>query len=73
MHYGWNDFAIDEDKPTIIPKSGKKERIGNRKVMSPLDVKKINMLYGCTKSLTRQASPSKWSLRNQGGRAPPAV
>lgn len=45
MHYGWNYFAIDANKPTILPKI--KAGIGNRKVMSITDAERINMMYSC--------------------------
>lgn len=47
MHYGWNYFAIDDTKPTILPKV-KGTEIGNRKAMSPTDVDKINTMYKCS-------------------------
>ena len=57
MHYGWNYFANDRSSPTIVPK--KKASIGNRKLMSPGDVQKINILYEC--SGARAPSPSSGS------------
>ncbi|OQV19912.1 Serine/threonine-protein kinase D1 [Hypsibius exemplaris] len=45
MHYGWNYFAIDVTKPTILPKVT--AGIGNRSQMSANDVEKINRLYQC--------------------------
>ncbi|GAU94179.1 hypothetical protein RvY_06004 [Ramazzottius varieornatus] len=45
MHYGWNYFAKDQTKPTILPKT--KAALGSRAVVSRLDVEKINRLYEC--------------------------
>ena len=56
MHYGWNYFANDRSQPTIVPK--KKANIGNRKAMSPIDVKKINILYECSGSKSPSSSSS---------------
>lgn len=65
MHYGWNYFAKDRKQPTIVPKT--KANIGNRKVMSPTDVQKINILYQCAGS--NSGSPSGSS---SGGRSRPS-
>ncbi|OWA53002.1 putative Zinc metalloproteinase nas-13 [Hypsibius exemplaris] len=48
LHYAHNAFArrSDEDIPTILPNNGIAS-IGNRVVMSVLDVKRINLLYEC--------------------------
>ncbi|GAV00591.1 hypothetical protein RvY_11417 [Ramazzottius varieornatus] len=46
MHYAWNAFAVDHTKPTIVPKNPK-TKLGNREVVSALDVEKINRLYDC--------------------------
>ncbi|OQV13637.1 putative Zinc metalloproteinase nas-14 [Hypsibius exemplaris] len=48
LHYAHNAFAkrSDEDIPTILPNAGTAS-IGNRVVMSVLDVKRINLLYEC--------------------------
>ncbi|OQV12675.1 putative Zinc metalloproteinase nas-4 [Hypsibius exemplaris] len=64
MHYGWNYFALDRSQPTMVPK--KKASIGNRKAMSPTDIKKINILYECTGS--RAPAPSSGS--SSGGSRP---
>ncbi|GAV00590.1 hypothetical protein RvY_11416 [Ramazzottius varieornatus] len=67
MHYEWNAFAIDETKPTIVPKNPwPNARLGNRDVVSALDVLKINRLYNCygraepPKSGTRAHTGLKW-------------
>ncbi|KAK6169365.1 hypothetical protein SNE40_020433 [Patella caerulea] len=46
MHYGAHAYAIDKSKPTIIPKQ-KGVRIGQRAHLSPIDIKEIQILYGC--------------------------
>jgi len=56
MHYGWNYFANDRTQPTIVPK--RKASIGNRKGMSPTDIKKINILYECSGSKAPAPSSS---------------
>lgn len=68
MHYGWNYFANDRSKPTIVPK--KRASIGNRKVMSSTDVQKINILYEC--SGARAPSPSSGSSSGSSGSRSPS-
>ena len=46
MHYGFNDFSKDGVLPTMLPKK-KGANIGNRELMSELDVQRINILYHC--------------------------
>ncbi|CAD5123995.1 DgyrCDS12301 [Dimorphilus gyrociliatus] len=48
MHYAFNSFAIDRNKPTIIPLKPPTATIGLRNEMSPNDVSEINKLYECT-------------------------
>jgi hypothetical protein len=51
MHYRWNEFAIDKNKPTIkIKKSCVNSRfVGLEKSekLSPTDKLEINRLYNC--------------------------
>lgn len=48
MHYGGNYFAIDPNKPTLIPRDQKeKGSMGQRRGLSTLDCLKLNLLYGC--------------------------
>lgn len=67
MHYGWNYFAMDRKKPTIVPKQ--KASIGNRKAMSPTDVQKINLLYQCSGA----KAPAPSSGGSSGGSSRPAT
>lgn len=46
MHYPAYAFAIDKDVMTIEPKQ-RGITIGHRKGLSGIDVKKIQILYGC--------------------------
>ncbi|OWA50651.1 putative Zinc metalloproteinase nas-14 [Hypsibius exemplaris] len=58
MHYGYNYFAVRRGSPTIrVKKQGAK--IGNRAVMSPMDVQRINMLYNCQNRGTGGPAPSR--------------
>ena len=62
MHYGWNYFAVDLTKPTILP-NVKGAAIGSRKEMSSTDVEKINRLYNCPQSILNRPKvniPSQW-------------
>jgi Astacin (Peptidase family M12A) len=64
LHYGWNYFAIDKKRPTIIPRRGvKKIAIGQRFGMSPMDVKRINLLYKCQEKTSRSSGSGKLSSR----------
>ncbi|XP_055348995.1 hatching enzyme 1.2-like [Paramacrobiotus metropolitanus] len=64
MHYGWNYFAIDDSKPTILPKM--KAAIGNRKVMSALDVERINKMYNCPQAGQGMVNiPTAWSAKTE--------
>lgn len=56
MHYAFNSFAIDRDKPTIIPLKPPTATIGLRNEMSPNDVSEINKLYEC-----KQPVDGSWS------------
>lgn len=48
MHFAFNEFSIDPEKPTIIPKPGfSGSRMGQRDGISPLDVAKLKTLYSC--------------------------
>ena len=51
MHYAHNAFAIDQESPSILPFH--KASIGNRKVLSLFDVKRISLLYKCTEKLVK--------------------
>ncbi|ESO87421.1 hypothetical protein LOTGIDRAFT_194410 [Lottia gigantea] len=46
MHYSAYAFSQDRRKPTIIPKQ-RGVSIGQRTHLSPIDVKEIQILYGC--------------------------
>lgn len=46
MHYNAYEFSKDDNKPTIIPKQPG-VFIGQRIRLSTLDIKKIQILYGC--------------------------
>ncbi|XP_014767786.2 MAM and LDL-receptor class A domain-containing protein 1 [Octopus bimaculoides] len=46
MHYGFAFFAKDPYSPTLSPKYPY-AYIGQRKYISPIDVKKVQLLYGC--------------------------
>lgn len=62
MHYGWNYFAVDITKPTILP-NVKGAAIGSRTAMSPTDVEKINRQYSCPQSIQNRPQipiPSQW-------------
>jgi len=50
MHYSAYIFAVDGSKPTITPKANlaKGQQMGQRLRLSDLDVKRIQLLYGCT-------------------------
>ena len=48
MHYGKRDFAKWPWQSTIKAKNG--ASIGQRKHLSPLDVKQLNLFYGCKKN-----------------------
>ncbi|VDL91358.1 unnamed protein product, partial [Schistocephalus solidus] len=46
MHYGRNSFAKSKDSETITPKAGM-AAIGQRKGLSPGDIRQTNKLYRC--------------------------
>ena len=46
MHYSMYAFAKDRSKPTIVPKQSGAV-IGQRIRLSDIDVKEIQILYGC--------------------------
>ncbi|KAK6169364.1 hypothetical protein SNE40_020432 [Patella caerulea] len=46
MHYSAHAFAVDRRKPTIIPKQ-RGAVIGQRTHLSPIDIKEMQILYGC--------------------------
>lgn len=54
MHYGWNYFAKDQSMPTILPKV--KAALGSRKIVSRMDVEKINRLYECPQGQEQAAA-----------------
>jgi Astacin (Peptidase family M12A) len=72
MHYGWNAFSVDKHRPTILPRmaTAKKVSIGNRVVMSPLDVQKINILYQCSGSESTSSSSEQSSQPKQPRKHP---
>lgn len=47
MHYAFNDFAIDKNQPTILPKAGKRVKMGQRDGISILDAAKLQLAYKC--------------------------
>ena len=47
MHYGEDIFSKDRASPTITPKYDPHGEMGQRDGFSPLDIWKINKLYGC--------------------------
>lgn len=47
MHYAFNDFAKHPSLPTIIPKTGKGAKMGQRAGISYLDAAKLQAAYGC--------------------------
>lgn len=47
MHYGQDIFSKDGSSPTITPKYDPHGEMGQRDGFSPLDIWKINKLYGC--------------------------
>ena len=47
MHYSAYAFAIDRSKPTIVPKQSGAQ-IGQRTHLSTIDIREIQLLYGCT-------------------------
>ena len=47
MHYGTDVFSKDGTQPTITPKYDPNGELGQRGGFSPLDIWKINKLYGC--------------------------
>ncbi|KAK6469098.1 high choriolytic enzyme 1-like [Huso huso] len=51
MHYGRDAFSNTTGKFTIVPIPDETVEIGQRIAMSPRDIQKINMLYGCSKSM----------------------
>jgi len=66
MHYSSYAFTKDPDKLTIVPKIP--VTIGQRFGLSPLDVKKIEKLYGCTtNSPTIHFQHGKWNPAQDGG------
>ncbi|GAV09067.1 hypothetical protein RvY_18665 [Ramazzottius varieornatus] len=56
MHYGWNYFAADRTRATIVPKTARSAELGTRKIISDWDVEKINRLYECS-SKRRNSNP----------------
>jgi len=46
MHYGAYAFSID-GKPTIISKSDRNERLGQRDGLSEIDIRQLNTYYKC--------------------------
>ncbi|XP_055344816.1 uncharacterized protein LOC129592734 [Paramacrobiotus metropolitanus] len=65
MHYGVYDFAKTPSEPTIIPKSGKNQRQGQRKGLSNGDIAKVRNLYECRAYEDAEATtkdPSKQPL-----------
>jgi meprin B len=47
MHYSAYAFAIDRSKPTIVPKQSGAQ-IGQRTHLCTIDIREIQLLYGCT-------------------------
>ena len=59
MHYGWTDFAKDENVWTILPKKqfmNYNSTMGQRRGLSPIDIKKINILYECNSGKYRRSA-----------------
>lgn len=52
MHYGTHAFAKGFG-PTILPKDGSSQIMGQRVGLSDVDLEKINKLYGCTQYLKK--------------------
>ena len=51
MHYPAYGFAVDRSVPTIIPLDPNAE-IGQRNGMSPIDIERVQILYGCKRAVS---------------------
>ncbi|MGW0778333.1 M12 family metallopeptidase [Streptomyces sp. NPDC002835] len=68
MHYGWNAFAIDESKPTIVPRRplGPGVVMGQREFLSDGDVEGVHALYPPAPQTSKEVAKDRiedWTLK----------
>ncbi|MEU6985981.1 M12 family metallopeptidase [Streptomyces sp. NPDC046324] len=68
MHYGWNAFAIDDSKPTIVPRHPLRPGIvmGQREFLSDLDVEGVHALYPPAPQTSKEVAKDRiedWTLK----------
>ncbi|GFR82766.1 metalloendopeptidase [Elysia marginata] len=64
MHYSAYIFAVDGSKPTITPKPNlaQGKSLGQRLKLSTNDVKRVQLLYGCTVDTNHIIEPANTQL-----------